>query len=276
MDILTCYFNPCKYKSRLENYLKFREKINRPLITVELSFDGDFDIPDAIHISGSDNNIMWQKERLLNIALHHSNSENFAYIDCDVFFDDDNWYDRAIEKLKDYHVVRLFDSTTYMNNKMEVHNVIKDIPPHVKMNGIAWAYRRDILSCGLYDKCIAGQGDSLIYCALGDEWSNLAFSHLLTKTMPVKLLEDFLKWSAYTCRNNIKVCSIENNCFHYFHGHPNNRKYYEVSKMLSDHNFDPNRDIFINDDGIYEWSNRDINDKMIKYFYDRKEDETIS
>jgi len=72
MLAVTSYFNPMKSRRRLANYRTFRSRLDVPLVTVELAFDGQFELTsgDADHLiqlSGGD--IMWQKERLLNIAL---------------------------------------------------------------------------------------------------------------------------------------------------------------------------------------------------------------
>ena len=72
MWALTTYFNPVRYKRRLSNYRTFRGNLHIPLVTVELSFDGEFELTrnDAdvlIQLSGGA--ILWQKERLLNIAI---------------------------------------------------------------------------------------------------------------------------------------------------------------------------------------------------------------
>ncbi len=69
---ITSFFNPAGYKNRLSNYHRFRSRLNVPLVAVELSFTGRFELRDSdaeilIQISGAD--VMWQKERLLNIAL---------------------------------------------------------------------------------------------------------------------------------------------------------------------------------------------------------------
>ena len=69
---ITCYFNPIAYKRRLENYHTFRQHLAVPLVTTELSFDGNFQLQhdDAdilVQLHGGD--VLWQKERLLNVAL---------------------------------------------------------------------------------------------------------------------------------------------------------------------------------------------------------------
>jgi len=69
---ITCYFNPVRYERRLANYRRFREHLSVPLLTVELCYDGRFDLDDGaadvmLQLPGTD--VMWQKERLLNVAV---------------------------------------------------------------------------------------------------------------------------------------------------------------------------------------------------------------
>ena len=69
---ITSFFNPVRYQRRLLNYRVFRSRLGIPLVAVELSFDGQFELTkcDAdILIQVSGGAVHWQKERLLNIAL---------------------------------------------------------------------------------------------------------------------------------------------------------------------------------------------------------------
>src|SRR5262245_37018879 len=65
---ITSYFNPARYRRKLQNYRVFRERLAVPLVTAELAFDGfDLDAGDAevlVRVRGGD--VLWQKERLLN------------------------------------------------------------------------------------------------------------------------------------------------------------------------------------------------------------------
>src|SRR5262245_2641530 len=88
---ITCYFNSSGYKSRLENYRRFRQRLTVPLVTVELSFGSEFvlkpnDADILIQLIGGD--VLWQKERLLNLALGSvpEACDKIAWLDCDVFF----------------------------------------------------------------------------------------------------------------------------------------------------------------------------------------------
>src|SRR5262245_59277853 len=93
---ISSYYNPQGYWRRQQNYRLFRQHLTVPLLTVELTFDGRFELSgdDAdlmVRCTGGD--VMWQKERLLNIALARlpTNCEHVAWIDCDVVFERKNW-----------------------------------------------------------------------------------------------------------------------------------------------------------------------------------------
>lgn len=69
---MTSYFNPIGYRRRHEDYLRFRSRLNAPLIAIELASHDRFELAEGdadilIQVRGGD--VMWQKERLLNIAL---------------------------------------------------------------------------------------------------------------------------------------------------------------------------------------------------------------
>jgi hypothetical protein len=57
MWAITSYYNPVRYKRRLANYKLFRANLDVPLVTVELSFDGRFELTEddadiLIQVSG--------------------------------------------------------------------------------------------------------------------------------------------------------------------------------------------------------------------------------
>ena len=111
---VTAYFNPAGYQSRLDNYRSFRKRLNTPLVAVEMSPDGRFELrcDDAdivVQLAGGD--VLWQKERLLNVALLHlpKDCDIVAWLDCDILFSDDNWPARARAALDSYCMVQLFD-----------------------------------------------------------------------------------------------------------------------------------------------------------------------
>jgi len=90
MLTVTSYFNPMRSRRRLANYRTFRHADH------------------LIQLSGGD--IMWQKERLLNIALEAvpDKVEDLAWIDCDLVFESPDWPDAARRALKSDNVIQLF------------------------------------------------------------------------------------------------------------------------------------------------------------------------
>ena len=123
MWALTTYFNPVRYKRRLSNYRIFRSNLHIPLVTVELSFDGHFELTknDAdvlIQLSGGA--VLWQKERLLNIAIKSvpSDVKNIAWLDCDILFKRKDWVEEAERQLNErYNIIQLFSKVIYLNKE---------------------------------------------------------------------------------------------------------------------------------------------------------------
>ena len=93
---ITSYFNPAGYQRRLANFRQFRERLAVPLVAVELAYGPDSQLKQG----GQD--VMWQKERLLNLALQSlpDGCKNVAALDCDVIFGTDDWPERATQALR--------------------------------------------------------------------------------------------------------------------------------------------------------------------------------
>lgn len=71
---ITAFFNPTRSRRRLGNFRTFRAALRVPLIAVELSYGADYELGDAdaeVLIRRRGRDVLWQKERLLNLALEH-------------------------------------------------------------------------------------------------------------------------------------------------------------------------------------------------------------
>ena len=187
---ITSYFNPARYRRRFENYRVFRRHLTLPLLTVELGFDGRFELGSGdadrlVQVHGRD--VMWQKERLLNIALAElpAECEAVAWLDCDLVFDDPRWPRKAMAELEKVTAVQPFDRVmeagpSYDHDAADspdlVHrgrswaSALNDpaCPPDLLTReiralgyscGLAWAARRSFLERhGFYDACVMGSG----------------------------------------------------------------------------------------------------------------------
>ncbi len=110
---ITTYFNLTNGVQRRHNYHCFRRQMSVPLLTVEWNPDGHFQLTEGdadimLQIGGGD--LMWQKERLLNLAIRAlpEHVKYVAWIDCDVLFADPDWADESKALLADKSVIQLF------------------------------------------------------------------------------------------------------------------------------------------------------------------------
>ena len=306
MQVVTSYFNPLRSRRRLANYRTFRSHLNALLLTVELSFDGQFELASAdadhlIQLSGGD--VMWQKERLLNIALGAvpDDVENVAWIDCDVVFESSDWLQVANKALLSHRVLQLFSEVRYLDrsstDKLEfdsnpelvrssagsqlLHGAFKDVclvkPVSAKApkvvwpaNGFAFAAKKSII-CDIkfYDHGVLDGNDILFLCAIYGEFE-LAMERLKHNEMQRR---HYVEW-ARRARQSFggSVGYIPGTIYHLWHGDLSNRNYMGRHELLAE--FDPYRDIRCAPNGAWLWS--DPQSKLARnvrdYFRSRKED----
>ena len=117
---ITSYYNLAGWRSRPRNYRLFRESLSLPLLTVEWHPDGVYDLGPAdadwlVQVKGGD--LMWQKERLLDLALDHlpSSVKYVAWLDAEVLFCDPRWQERTRDALERHVLVQPFDRAIFLD-----------------------------------------------------------------------------------------------------------------------------------------------------------------
>jgi|SRR5580658_582868 hypothetical protein len=292
--VVTAYFNWCHYESKLKNYNCFKEnlaKANINLLTVECALTNDqFELCDENVIHVRTNSLLWQKERLLNVALCAlpPHCKYVAWLDCDLLFDASSWEDKVSCLLQRHIAVQLFD-TVWRQAKGEPFSsprtrVDQGLVAHHQMNGetsrtagkghpgFAWAARREIISeTGLYDKGVVGGADRLIALA----WIGNLTSALLERVLPPKALSHFSAWMQDSFKpNQGSIGFLPETIFHLWHGEQADRSYNERHEALKRWDFDPSLDIRKNSDSCWEWcSNKvELHEWVAAYFANRKED----
>lgn len=305
MWAISSYYNPAHYKRRLANYRLFREKLSTPLVTVELSFDGTFELGrnDAdilVQISGGA--ILWQKERLLNVALKSVPPccNNIAWIDCDVVFERLDWVDEAKKQLQTFNVVQLFSDQVdlrpedhqinidYHATPPSGHGIISlvsenkfrqaDVVPTSDRNrrsfawGLAWAAKREILEDhGLYDAMIAGGGARALVSAMYADFDKVIEAAQFNDAQR----EHYLKWALpYHQAVGERIGHVTGRLYHLWHGEIKNRNYAGRHRGLVENNFNPSTDIAIGSNGAWRWakSKPDLEKFLQNFFISRAED----
>lgn len=298
--VISCFYNSNSYQTKPKNYNKFIERIeaaNIPYLVVECAFnDQPFTLkksPSIIQIRTQD--IMWQKERLLNIAIDRlpSKCKKVAWIDCDVLFENPDWAKETVRQLKHNKVVqpytqaiRLPKDTDHYYGKGERYygfGYVTKQDPHIVTEGrfelhghtgFAWASHASILKKHrLYDVCIAGTADHLMAHTFVGDWDTACAKRVFNENVNFYL--HYKSWSAKMYGSvKAKVGYVDGALLHLWHGDVKNRDYSGREKMLIKHNFSPLDDIKLNDSQCWSWNhqNEDLINWAKKYFVLRQED----
>jgi hypothetical protein len=300
---ITSYYNPARFKRRLQNYRIFRENLAVPLVAVELSFDGHFELTEKdadvlIQISGGA--VVWQKERLLNIALGAvpPDVDNIAWIDCDVIFDRSDWVDEANRRLDEFNVVQLLSDQVDLRPEDHHTNFhFQDLPPSgrgiismVRENqsgqaglptpgqnrrsfawGLGWAARSAILrDHGLYDAMIGGGGTRALVSAIYGEFEKITEAFQLTPARQ----QHYLTWARpYHQAVGGRVGYVDGRLYHLWHGDIGNRNYANRHRGLVDFNFELS-DLVVGSNGAWHWSRSkpELENFLVNHFISRAED----
>lgn len=188
--VVTSFFNPAGYRRKLANYRLFREHLGLPLVAVELGYGGRFALDPAdadVVVRVRDGDVLWQKERLLNLGLQALPAEcdTVAWLDCDVIFGVPDWAEQVRAELTRADLVHVFHERHNLPRDTPVERIATWAEPATAMSlvhrfatgqqsheeltrnnsaletrsttGLGWAMRREVVERhGLYDACVLG------------------------------------------------------------------------------------------------------------------------
>jgi len=302
---VTAYFNPRGYHSRRINYDIFRRSLGIPLVTVELASPHGFDLDDTqadVLVRVPHGDLMWQKERLLNVALSQLPGEcdTVAWLDCDVVFAERDWPDRVRTALDRSVLVQVYDQLTHLRAGERPDTAATADPesrresfasawtrgalpadffrePRTSADyrcnaGMGWAARREFLSThGFYDTMVLGMGDKLIAAAaVGksyDAGAGLEMSGAHAR--------HYRRWAErFHASVGGRVGAIQGSIYHLWHGDLANRRYNERYRGFASFAFDPHLDLRADTFGAWEWarSRPELRRHVENYFVARRED----
>jgi hypothetical protein len=298
LAVITSYFNPLKYQTRLSNYKIFRERLEQqevPCLTIECVLDNALPELEPSHntLIVRSQDILWQKERLLNLALDSlpCNFTKVAWLDCDTLFPDNSWAIKASELLDKYIIIQPFEWAVMLPRELSDTNSLKQylmsfaasvserythinsISTRHGHTGFAWAARRDLLTRHrLYDAAIIGNGDHLIAHAIRGDWGTSCISRVAPTR---EFIDHYFNWAVpfhQEVKNNIG--NLRGEIHHLWHGELKNRSYIRRSQGLIKFEFDPDKDLEINYNGVWEWasSKPNLHQWVKDYFIQRQED----
>ncbi|MDX2223077.1 MAG: hypothetical protein SFV21_10030, partial [Rhodospirillaceae bacterium] len=253
---VTCLFNPNGARTRADNYRVFRDRLGVPLVAVELSFDGAFALGPAdadIVVRLNRGDVMWQKERLLNIGIARlpAACAAVAVFDADIVMADADWADQTVRALSQTPAVQLFSQlyllargvvprtdaplhhlgrrtavAAALRQGLAVDAVFSDpraaspAPLHRPLLswGAAWAYPKALLDRhGLYDAHILFGGDTAIAAACSGEAAMAALENRHALTAAHR--RHYRAWAAgWAADAGGRMAALPGIAFHLWHG----------------------------------------------------------
>jgi hypothetical protein len=300
MWAITTYFNPAGYESKLRNFKAFHALLGLPLVVVELVLPGHqselasylslLAPKNTIHVTVLKGDVMWQKERLLNVALRYvpDDAKYIVWIDNDLIFPDASWIYQLEQALEKHPLVQCFKTVRHLPSGVvpaDLNDDVLNYWTHERsgfsvMNGGAgyvWAGRSDLLhKHGFYDAMIVGGGDlTFLRAAAGylldsSEW---AFSCRFTPAH-VSHCDAWGRAFYQDVKGRGSLGCLDTPVYHLWHGDFPDRRYFGRQHMLADHAFDPNHDIRINESGAWSWNSDKpgLHAALRDYFAGRRED----
>lgn len=299
LHAVTCLFNPSGFRTKLENYALFRAHLARqgvPLLTVECRFGTEpFELPpgpEVLQVRARD--VMWQKERLLNLGIASLPPEvtKVAWLDADIVFERDDWAVATAQALDLVPVVQPFDTVVRLPPGHREFQGLGDgwhsfaaayqRDAHVALagnfdahghTGFAWAAQRGwIARHGLYDACIAGSGDHMMAHSFVGDWDSPCVERIIGPAKSHRTW--FARWSEAVYGDiRARLGSVSGRLLHLWHGEMARRRYVLRNRELADFEFDPRQDLR-EQGGVWEWteSGRRMAAWAVDYFSQRAED----
>jgi len=306
---VTAYFNPSVIPRQLHNLQEFSQRVRRQglkLLIVELAFgDAPFQIDDALGdfvLRRRSRAVLWQKERMLNLGIAHlpATCDKVAWLDSDIFFENEQWVAETAHLLESYIVLQLFDMACWMPRG--ARSMAPDLPrglgegkclPGVVAGlaaytspdsrrralanyllsghtGFAWAARRSLLAAHpLYDRDIVGGADVPIAYALlrnEDFWQGHNF---YCRLLTAAALSDIAQWSRGIDQAVAgSVSYTPGRVLHLWHGDMASRNYIARLQILLDNAYDPTQDVCIDENGCWQWNSDklDLHRQVRDYF----------
>lgn len=297
MCVALCYFSPVKYIQPLYNLRAFLTELSAysiPYYIIELLYPNQTQqIPNSIIVKA--NTVCFVKENLWNILENRipDRYTKIAFMDGDVLYTDQNWFDKTSELLDIYDCGMIheyaYHSSRYkeQDHHIQQKHLLVAITKIFQDSSIPWwkfhpgfniAINREFFHKikGFYEYGITGYGDVLFW------WSFINDNHSIEKKdCPCADFLTSYKFKEYAdiyqqYKTNILNLSNVNNTFyipnniamHLFHGSRNHR-YYNSRNGYVDGKVNTSK----NQDGVIEISIDGPNTDLIQYWINRREDD---
>lgn len=284
MAVLMTFFNPCKSKRILMNFLYTYNNLKTagiPVFAIECLFPNQtpsigFDDIRIVHSTS----YFFYKEALLRILEKSVPSQytKFLFLDADLYYNEPNWYDMIESALDTHEVVQPYKTLNYLD--LTYKNVLHSRPSYASVPsssknesaiGMAWAMTRSYYNrCGFYDECLLGNGDTVSAI----HFTNRSFEGCDDILLNIHK-ETHALYSKKPKPNSVGYCDLVIN--HLYHGSLKNRKYWDRNFLFNEVDGDISHLMTTNEYGLFEWKTPEIklkwNKIIFRYFSERDDDD---
>jgi len=306
--------NAARFRTRWKLYQDFEKHVYESgaiLYTVEVAFgDREFAVtsPDnPKHIQLRTFHELWLKERAINLAVGRLplDWKYVAWIDGDCMFTRHDWADETRHLLQHHPIIQMWSQLFDLNTQYEVYNQMRSfmdvqtygVTPSTPRDcygglrigagqkfgspGLAWACRKDCWNQmgGLLDICVLGAGDWYFANALAGTLDRaIGTRNDLTTPFAKKMLDyqEHLKRGRWEERSIVGNAGLMKGLvIHYWHGPRSSRQYNQRGEILMRHKYDPDRDLKLDSQMLYQPTDRSpaMRREIQQYFAQRNEDQ---
>lgn len=281
--VITPIFNPFRFQSRYRLYENFRKHMaesGAKLFTIEAAFgDQPFRVTspdDPMNAQLRTNQVLWHKERLINLAFERllhcvPDLRYMGWFDSDITFANPDWVAESVHKLSHLTVIQPYSEAINLNAREEYmwncpssfrsfieNRGYHQYPPlpvsytYKGHPGLAWCATREGFEAlgGLYDKCVAGSGDTVMSNGIKGDWS--AYLPEQPSEGMQRTMADWAEKAQQRVQGRIGF--TRGALLHHWHGRSEERGYEKRWSILAFHQFDPMTDLRTEENGLYRWA----------------------
>jgi len=262
--IIIPFFNPCNSIKLVNNLLLVKSKLDFVkihYIIIDCLFPTSFPIfqESENYKTIYSNSYGFMKENISNIIISENINkyDKFCILDCDIIFDNPNWYTLLSDKLNSYDFIQPFIICYLLNydynsiileKKSFLYNKINNNKTPAFPGGVIAFTKSFWLKHGISDQYLLGENDKL-------------------------------NMSLIINKKSIKYTFMNYNIYHLFHGSFLKRQYdtrHEIINKYLNNGLSVSDLIYKNEDnGLYQWKSNireNINNDILVYFKERDDD----
>lgn len=300
LAVVTCWFDSHHSRRWLDNYHRFMagmQSYGIEVYCVEGVLAGEQPIlPSGDHVMHRELvDILWQKERLVNIGIAElpADIDAVGWFDADLLFHCDRLQEAMLAALERSPVIQPWQITEWLD--ADGHFVLwggkhrwiesmaaanwgrpanrKVTSPRQAHPGLAWAARRETVDAigGLFDQHPIGGGDAMMAISFWGKWD---VRYLEQYNDPMR--QACFEWGQRAHRLvQGNVGFVDAAVSHLWHGSKKSRGYASRNRDLCQLGIDPSIHLELADNGTWKWSAatpQAIVDYVTEYFVRRRDD----